>query len=119
MLKLKYQTITTEATNFKNFNDDIAKVILTDQKGKVKFSTDKIDYRKKEVFPYIKNCLKEEDEKLSIYDYEVTVKKKGYVKKKRKEKSASKKEPVDDRIKKNKFRAITYPVFLHCHLNKR
>lgn len=70
-LKLKYDTITTEAINYQSYNRDIYKIILTDEKGGVKFSTDETDYKRKTVYPYVKKCLDQEEEKLLLYDYAV------------------------------------------------
>lgn len=154
-LRIKYETITREATNFKDYNKDIVKIILTDQFGKILFSTDDVDYKKTSVLPYIANCLKQEKEELQIYDYSEPKKpvikqqeKKAETKKPVKNRKTKKRElsgkgikkktedkqtednlkvendfpaktePQDinnekEKIKKNKFRAITYPIFLH------
>lgn len=125
-LQLKYETISTESTNFKNFNKDIEKILLTDEKGKIRFSTDNDDYRRKEIYPYIQNCLKQEDEHLSIYDYTVTVENNiGKTPKKENKKIKKDEDDLDDSgeaiageeeeeaAEILKFRAITYPIFLH------
>ncbi len=101
-LRIKYDTITSAATSFENFNEDISKIILTDEKGKVRFSTNRRDYKRRKVFSYIKNCLNQENEELNIYDYSEPAKSKSRKKNKNTEKT-----------KENKFRAITYPIFLH------
>ncbi len=132
-LNLKYETITTEATNYKNYNKDIEKIILTDEKGAIKFSTDEKDYKRQKIYPYVQNCLKQEDENLAIYDYAVTPEdaaktaaqpdKSGRVKTaagqgQPEEIEQITESPYDffkgsDKVKKNKFRAITFQIFLH------
>ncbi|MCU0822605.1 MAG: adenylate/guanylate cyclase domain-containing protein, partial [Spirochaetes bacterium] len=132
-LNLKYETITTESNNFKNFNKDIEKIILTDEKGTVRFSTDEQDYKRKKLFPYVENCLKQEDERLAIFDYAITLrdqkKNAGQQNNTGKVKTGTGQEDQEDiekitetsfdyfkgqgKIKKNKFRAITFPIFLH------
>ncbi len=43
-VKLKYGLIEREAYNFKTYNSDITKILLTDEKGLVRFSTEKKDF---------------------------------------------------------------------------
>lgn len=95
-LRIKYETIVREASSFKAYNNDIEKIILTDEKGKVQFSTFYRDRKRKTVFPYIKESLKQKEEKLLYYDFEKEIK----------HKKSKKKE-------KKRFRSITYPIFLH------
>lgn len=117
-LNLKYETISSEATNYKNFNDDIEKIILTDETGKVRFSTDNADYKTKEIYPYIKKALEQQKEELGIYDFN----------KKIESGSTSKIKPPEgnyvsrfiglfykdeSKINSVNLRAITYPIFLH------
>ncbi|HPS58804.1 MAG TPA: adenylate/guanylate cyclase domain-containing protein [Spirochaetota bacterium] len=133
-LNVKYDNITTEATNYKSYNRDIFKIILTDEKGAVKFSTDDSDYSRKKIYPYVENCLKQEEEKLLIFDYAVTpgstVKPFEVPGKSGKKDLKAEKEPVEeiepvtapslfsifkkkDAVTKNRYRAIVFPIFLH------
>jgi class 3 adenylate cyclase len=92
--KLKYDTIVREANSFKNYNEDIVKIVLTDEKGTVRFSTSPGDYRARQAIPYVKASLSLTEERLLGTDF--------------KEEGTGK-----DRGKTGKFRAITYPIFLH------
>jgi class 3 adenylate cyclase/HAMP domain-containing protein len=118
-LNIKYETISTEALNFRNFNDDIVDIILTDETGRVRFSTNKADYKKRDISPFIKNALEQRKEELAFYDFS----------KKIEPGSDTKNNEVPrgnifdrlikvfhkDEIKANtvRLRAITYPIFLH------
>lgn len=91
----KLDIIQREAKNFITYNDDIVKIVLTDEFGAIKFSTEKQDYKRKTILPYIKEGLQNEEEKLLPYDYTVETKDK-----------------KTDKINTARFRAVTYPVFL-------
>ncbi|OHD62869.1 MAG: hypothetical protein A2176_06950 [Spirochaetes bacterium RBG_13_51_14] len=95
-LETKYQIIQRESQNFITYNDDIVRIVLTDEFGKVKFSTSKWDYRRKQVLPYIKDALQQDEEKLLSYDSTVETKDK-----------------KTKKITATRFRAITYPIYLH------
>ncbi|MCP4130214.1 MAG: adenylate/guanylate cyclase domain-containing protein [bacterium] len=95
-LSIKLETIQRECSNFKSYNSDIVKIVLTDDRGRIKYSTVKKDYRRKKVLPYIQKALKEMDEKPGSREY--TIKK--YNKK------------TKENIEMLR-RAITYPIFLH------
>jgi len=95
-LQTKYQIIQRESANFIIYNDDITKIVLTDETGRVKFSTDKGDYRRHTILPYIKEALQEKEEKLISYDYTTETRN-----------TKSKKTTA------TRYRAITYPIFLH------
>ncbi|NLV68090.1 MAG: HAMP domain-containing protein [Spirochaetes bacterium] len=134
-LNLKYETITTEAINYQSYNRDIYKIILTDEKGAVKFSTDETDYKRKKVYPYVEDCLEQEEEKLLLYDYAdipgkpLTAPANVKEKKNKKETVIEEEiiEEIDtatstsllnifkkkDTIEKKRYRAIVYPIFLH------
>lgn len=118
-LSLKYESISREAWNFKKFNEDIEKIILCDEKGRIRFSTSRSDYRRRQIFPYIKKSLEQQKEEPAFYDFEEP--EKADVEKKDKEEKDSGsyisrfrkfitgKEEIKDTVK---LRAITYPVFL-------
>ncbi len=118
-LNLKYETISAEALNYKNFNDDIVKIILTDETGRVRFSTDNSDYRKKDIFPYIKKSLQQKKEELESFDFIEDVSSNPAFRDYRKPEGnifsrffnlfAGDKE----KTLKVSLRAIAYPVFLH------
>lgn len=91
----KYEIIERESKNFISYNDDIVKIVLTNEFGRVKFSTLKQDYYRRDIPPYIKQGLLQEKEKLLSYDYT----NEAWDKAKRKKKIA-------------RYRAITYPLFL-------
>lgn len=135
-LNLKYDTITTEAINYQSYNRDIFKIILTDEKGAVRFSTDESDYKRKKIYPYVENCLKQEEEKLLVFDYAVipgkTVTPAPVTDKSGKKEKAAvvEEEPLEemqpaagsslfsifrkkDQVAKNRYRAIVFPIFLH------
>ena len=95
-LRIKYKTIKRECTNFKNYNDDIAKIVLTDEKGRVKYSTYGRDYKRQKIFPYIKEALQKDKEELISYDYTCNWKNK----------------KTGD-MNTSHFRAITQPLFLN------
>ncbi|MFH0975912.1 MAG: adenylate/guanylate cyclase domain-containing protein [Spirochaetota bacterium] len=117
-LNLKYETISTEALNYKNFNDDIEKIILTDEKGNVRFSTDNADYKKKDIYPYIKKSLGQQREELEYFDFYENITPGAGSKYKPNEGNYftrflnifTKKENAVSSIS---LRAITYPIFLH------
>ncbi len=118
-LSLKYESITREAWNFKRFNGDIEKIILSDETGRVRFSTDRRDYRRRQIYPFIKKSLEQQKEEPGFYDFEVPA---GKIDKRedKEEKGAGsyisrlKKYITGEEENKNsiKLRAITYPVFL-------
>lgn len=95
-LRIKYETIVRESSNFKTYNDDIVSIILTDERGIIQFSTQKSMRKQKSTQSYIKRCLKQKEEKLYFYDYT------------EKKKNKKTKEVINKR-----YRAITYPIFLH------
>ncbi|MBN2158166.1 MAG: hypothetical protein JW807_02135 [Spirochaetes bacterium] len=95
-LVTKYQIIERESQNFITYNEDIDKIVLTDDSGKVKFSTSRADYRRKTVLPYIKEGLAQNEERLISYDFTVE----------KRDKKTKEADPT-------RFRAITYPIFLH------
>ncbi|MBN1496038.1 MAG: adenylate/guanylate cyclase domain-containing protein [Spirochaetes bacterium] len=92
----KREIIERESRNFINYNDDIVKIVLTSESGRVKFSTLKYDYYRKDIPPYIRKGMQQEEEKLLSHDYTIETKDK---------KTGEK--------KINRYRAITYPIFLH------
>jgi class 3 adenylate cyclase/HAMP domain-containing protein len=87
---IKYQAIIREVENFKKYNEDIVKIMLTDDKGKVLVSTFAGDVNRTPDLPYIRKCLTQLEDKLDFYDFQI----------KSKDKT------------KTKLRAITYPIFL-------
>ncbi|MBN2040045.1 MAG: adenylate/guanylate cyclase domain-containing protein [Spirochaetes bacterium] len=95
-LNTKYSIIKTESQNFITYNDDISKIILTNEYGNVRYSTDKNDYKRSKTLTYIADGLKLEDGKLGFYDYSVENKNKN----------------TGDKTVTN-FRVITSPIFLH------
>jgi len=95
-LETKYQIIQRESQNFIIYNDDISKIVLTDEFGRVKFSTDQRDYRRSTILPYIKEALQENEEKLISFDYTIETKDK-----------------KSKNITATRYRAIIYPIFLH------
>jgi class 3 adenylate cyclase/HAMP domain-containing protein len=118
-LNIKYETISTEALNFRNFNDDIVDIILTDEAGRIRFSTNKADYRKRDVFPYIKNTLDQKNEELAFYDFSKKIDPGTDTKNDGKSKGNFFDRLINvfhkDENKTNaiRLRAITYPIFLH------
>ena len=118
-LNIKYETISSEAVNYKNFNADIVKIILTDETGRIRFSTEKADYKKRDIFPYIKKSLKQEKEELDFYSFSEDIALNPSLK--------NYKEPEgnifskfislfsgnEEKKKFANFRAITYPILLH------
>lgn len=97
-LRIKYETIEREATNFKAYNSDIIKIILTDEKGLIKFSTNAADINQKSGAEFIQKCLAQEEEELNDHEYDHKDTRKNW-----KNKTA----------RKSTYRAITYPIFLH------
>ncbi|MBN1501756.1 MAG: HAMP domain-containing protein [Spirochaetes bacterium] len=61
-LKMKLDFIKKEAGSFKSYNEDIIKIILTDEKGNVKFSTFNYDYKRKDIPFYIKKVLEQDED---------------------------------------------------------
>ena len=118
-LSLKYKTISSEALNYKNFNDDIVKIILTDETGRIRFSTEREDYKERTIFPYIKKSLEQEKEDLGFYNFSEDVSLnptlKNYKEPERNIFSKFLSLFSDDNEKKTiaSFRAITYPILLH------
>jgi len=135
-LSLKYDTITTEAINYRSYNKDIDKIILTDEKGGVKFSTDDADYKRKKIYPFVESCLQQEEEDLLVFDYAVSpakeVEKEPVTGKTGRLEAAAAAEELEiiehitgpsvtsfslfkeaEKIKKKKYRAIMFPIFLH------
>jgi class 3 adenylate cyclase/HAMP domain-containing protein len=98
-LETKYNIIQRESQNFITYNEDIVKIVLTDESGRVRFSTRKQDSENKNILPYIKNGLRQTEEKLFSYDYTIETK--------------EKKTKKTSTTSAGRFRAITYPVFLH------
>ncbi len=95
--KIKYQTIERESKNFIAYNDDIVKIILTNERGQVRYSTSKSDFGLKNPPDYISKSLKAEEDKLIHYDF--TLKKK--------------KRPSPKKTEDNRYRAIVFPIILH------
>ncbi len=94
-LQTKYQIIQRESQNFLTYNDDIVKIILTDEYGRTRYSTSAWDYRRRQAPPYIRDGLRQKDEKLASSDYTETIK-------------GNKKE----KPREVNYRAITYPIVL-------
>jgi class 3 adenylate cyclase/HAMP domain-containing protein len=94
-LQTKYQIIERESHNFLTYNDDIIKILLTDELGRVRFSTSAGDYKSRPVPPYIKEGLRQNEEQLISYDGTFETR--------------DKKTKI---VKKTRYRAITYPIFL-------
>ncbi len=94
-LQTKYQIIQRESQNFLNYNDDIVKIILTDEYGRTRYSTSPWDYRRRQAPPYIRDGLHQEEEQLASCDYSETIR------------DAKTKKPREAR-----YRAITYPIVL-------
>lgn len=90
-LKEKYNFIDREAKNFMNFDKDIVKIWLVDNKLKVVFSTYKGDEGKNYGFSYFIKALEQEAEKLFFKTFSIRNNITG---------------------KKEKFMAISYPIFL-------
>ncbi|MBP7736381.1 MAG: HAMP domain-containing protein [Spirochaetes bacterium] len=95
-LQTKYQIIQRESQNFLTYNDDIVKIILTDESGRTRFSTSPWDYRRRDVPPYIRGGLLQKEEKLVSTDYTEQVK-----------------EPKKKKTRAASYRALTYPILLH------
>lgn len=94
-LQTKYQIIQRESQNFLTYNDDIVKILLTDEYGRTRYSTSPWDYRRRQAPPYIREGLRRKEEKLLSHDYTETVR--------------------DAKNKKRRevnYRAITYPIVL-------
>jgi class 3 adenylate cyclase/HAMP domain-containing protein len=88
----KYNFIQKESLHFIQFDKDIIKIWLVNNKAKVVFSTFKGDENKTYWFSYFIKALEQPDEKITYRNFTV----------KNKEKKT-----------KERFLAITYPVFLH------
>jgi class 3 adenylate cyclase/HAMP domain-containing protein len=95
--KLKFDLIEKEAVNFKSYNADISKIIITDEKGITRYSTDKketgADMKKSR---YISKALELQENTLGSYDPNED---ESYLKK------LGKKKPEP-------YLAILYPVYL-------
>ncbi len=90
-LKEKYQFIEKESLHFIQFDKDIIKIWLVDNIAKVKFSTFKGDEGKTYWFSYFIKALEQKEEKITYRNLTIKDKK---------------------RKTKERFLAITYPVFL-------
>jgi class 3 adenylate cyclase/HAMP domain-containing protein len=118
-LNLKYETISSEALNYKNFNDDIIKIILSDETGRVRFSTDNSDYKKKDIFPYIKKSLEQKKEELESFDFSEDVSSNPAFKDYKKPEGNIFTKLINlfsddkEKVQSINLRAIAYPVFLH------
>lgn len=77
-LKAKYQDIEDKAQSFLSFNDFIYKIMLADKKYYIHFSTDDYDFSKSYQFSYFMKCLKEKNEKIGFYKFNIKNKKKKY-----------------------------------------
>ena len=88
----KYNFIQKESLHFIQFDKDIIKIWLVNNKAKVIFSTFKGDENKTYWFSYFIKALEQEDEKITYRNF--TLKNK-------------------NKKTKERFLAITYPVFLH------
>jgi class 3 adenylate cyclase len=95
-LETKYQIIQRESQNFTAYNDDISKIVLTDETGRVVFSTSKWDYGRMAGIPNLKEALQQKEEKLLSHDFTVEVKDK-----------------KTRKINSTNYHVITYPIFLH------
>ncbi len=94
-LQTKYQIIQRESQNFLTYNEDIVKIILTDQNGRTRFSTSPWDYRRGDVPPYIREGLRLKEEKLASTDY-----------------TEPRRDPKTKKIRTATYRALTYPILL-------
>ncbi len=90
-LKVKYEIIVKEAANFKRYNNDIEQILLSDRNKKIVFSASSADVRTYSELPFIKDALSQKKESLTYYDFKIKKKNK----------------------KEERFRALTYPIFLH------
>ena len=90
-LNIKLDTIERESSNFKKYNKDIVKILLTDKYGKVVYSTDyKNDIRRNiSAYKYIKRFIEKNDVDVFYYDFKIKNKK------------------LTER-----YRAVSYPVIL-------
>ncbi|MBN1532995.1 MAG: adenylate/guanylate cyclase domain-containing protein [Spirochaetes bacterium] len=95
-LKVKYQTIDRESRNFMSYNDDIVKILLTNERGWVRYSTMASDYRMRRLSPYIRGSIALKDEELHHFDF-----------------TLDKKNPKTKKTAPNRYRAITFPIVLH------
>lgn len=77
-LKEKFQIIEDKAESFLSFNDFIYKIMLIDKKYLIYFSTDKYDFNKTYKFSYFLKCLKEKNEKIGLYKFNIKTNKKKY-----------------------------------------
>ncbi|MFH0976989.1 MAG: adenylate/guanylate cyclase domain-containing protein [Spirochaetota bacterium] len=94
-VQTKYNIIQRESQNFITYNDDIVKIVLADESGRIRFSTQKQDYERKNILPYIKKGLQQNEDKLLSSDFSI-------------ETSNRKTKATET----TRLRAITYPVFL-------
>ncbi len=89
-LSLRYEVISKEALNFKNYNSDIRKIFVLDRDLRIVYSTyPKEVGRKVEFIDFFNKVFKEKEERVFYYDYDTK---------------------KDDT--KNKYRLVTYPIFL-------
>ncbi len=68
-IKMKFEFIKKEALSFKSYNEDIIKIILTDEKGNVRFSTFDYDYKRKDIPFYISKGLEQDEDTISQEKY--------------------------------------------------
>jgi len=94
--KTKLNLIKTESKNFLRYNDDIVKIVLTDEFGRTRYSTNGRDYRKKSIPQYIKKGLDLEEGKLGFHDFALEYE-----------------DRKTDKKTSREYRVIISPVFLH------
>jgi hypothetical protein len=97
-LQIKYDTITREATSFKEYNSDIVKIFLVNDRGVIMFSTEAREIGKPTGAEFIKKCLEQNEEELRDYEYD---------------QEAAEKKGDKESPRKTTYRAITCPLFLH------
>jgi class 3 adenylate cyclase len=69
-LDIKYKTIVRETDNFKEYNKDIFKILLTDKYGNIRYSTDyKNDIgRNIKAYSYIKDFIERKEDRIKYYE---------------------------------------------------
>lgn len=87
----KFNFISRECSNFKNYNKDIFKILIANEKAKIVYSTNKKDINTSPSLTYVKRGLILENEKPHFYDFRYPLKGKN----------------------RKKYRVVYYPLFLH------